>query len=438
MYYSRIIARHHNRTHFTSLISIGIISVILALLLLGRQMGRVSGWQTDEAIQDIHVVNVTAHGFELVWTVTRASSEKQWVEWGTSKGDFSHTEMTEQSGLVYHATVAGLHPQTHYSYRLRRGSTTLTLHRQSVFELITPRETTGIPTTPAYGKLYTQHTQPVDNGFILYTVEGAYPLMAKTKQTGEWLIPLGVVIDKKQNIAVPIRDDQKVQIALMGSTGLLAEGTVGQTRPLARLLVEHTFVRLATGQANSQNVLGVETSTRTGRSYIPQIIYPKNHALIPGAAPLIRGSGVPGKSVSVKIQGPKLQYGYQALVDEKGAWLVQYPLALPYGLYTITATTVDGTGAPISLSHEFTIIKSGEQVLGEATGSPTLIPTQTTVPSRPVSTPAEVIPTAVPTEIFVPTISPTPAELLTTGGGMYSFVIAAFACIVVGGIFVLL
>ena len=439
MFYSRIVAKHHKKTPTRLLAGLGILSLSVALFLVIRQWGQSSGWRTSNAITEMHVTNVTPQTADIVWIARDDAPSAQWLEWGEQS--YTHTTSAVKKGGVYLASLTSLQANTKYTYRIRAGSFTLSLGKQAVFSFQTPKQTTSAPVTPAYGKIYTVAAKPFADGPLLYTIDGSYPLFTFTKETGEWLIPLGTIVSTKQNSIIPIRDDQLVSITLMGKEGVLARGSVRETRPLRSPLTAGKYVHLVANATDESMVLGATTATQGTRS-VPQIIYPKDHALIPGAAPLIRGVGIAGRYVSVTIQGPKLQYGYRALVDDQGDWLVQYPLALAPGDYTISASTQDATGAPFTMQHSFTIIKSGEQVLGVATGSPTLAPSPLPTPTVALSTTPSVTPLPTypisPTIAYVPSITPTPAALLTTGGGMYGYALAAFICIVAGGIFVLL
>ena len=69
-------------------------------------------------------------------------------------------------------------------------------------------------------------------------------------------------------------------------------------------------------------------------------------------------------------------------------------------------TTVNTRNQPIAMTHTFTIFKSGTQVLGDATPSATLAPTETPVPSVTET------PTPLETITSTPSAAPTPTENL--------------------------
>lgn len=67
--------------------------------------------------------------------------------------------------------------------------------------------------------------------------------------------------------------------------------------------------------------------------------------------------------------------GGTATVMKDGTWQYTPLHLLSPGLQSVTITTVNEGGKTVALTHTFTILKSGTQVLGDATPSGTLAPT---------------------------------------------------------------
>lgn len=407
---------------------LGIIS-LLSLMIGGtvffRQVGRENGWQKTKGINRLSVVNISPHGFEVVWSTNNPVTEEQWIEWGTQKGVFTAKQNAEYINGVYYTVVTGLTEDTSYHYRVRTGTKTYELNALVNTTVRTPKESKEKPISPAYGKVIIPSGKPYANGLLIYEIDGYYPLAVFTKETGEWLLPLTGLIDKKSNMIQSTADTVSVSLKLFSYPDGIVRTTVLQTRPLRQAITAGISMRLAQlpqeGSVLGENVR-ISSPQLKGQ---PRIVYPKENAIIPGNAPLIRGVAVASQDVLVLIQGPTKQYSYRTKADEKGDWLVKYSLALGAGRYTIAATTVDTNGFPLTLRRSFSIIKSGEQVLGEATGSPTLIPTPTITP---VPTSTSSIPNSTPTIApSIPTATPP-----VTGGGMSSYLFAALFCLVVG------
>ncbi|MFH0773215.1 MAG: Ig-like domain-containing protein [bacterium] len=410
--------------------TISALSLLMGSLLFFKQISRKNGWQQTAGIDRLYVVNRSPHGFEVVWSTKNTVKTDQWVEVGSQKGMYPIMGKLDHIGEVYHANVTGLKADTTYYFRVRVGTSTYILPSLVSETIHTPKEMKENPISPAYGKVVLPSTRPYANGLLIYEIDGYYPLAVFTKETGEWLLPLTGLIEKKSNTITFVTNSLPVSIKLFSYPEAAIQTYVGQTRPLKQAIIAGISLRLAQStQGKDEAVLGVSSQTIPPQTKtMSSIIYPKENALIPGTAPLIRGTGSAGKSVTVLIQAPTKQYSYRTKADEKGNWLVQYPLALEPGKYTIIATIENSSGLPTVLRRIFSIIKSGEQVLGAASGSSTLTPTVLpTSASAPTQEPTNTqIPTILPTT-FVPTTTPP-----VTGGGMSGFLFGALFCIVIG------
>lgn len=440
MSYSALYIRKGRKT----LIFLGVLSFfsfLIGSLFFIKQLGRQNGWQKSAGIDRLYVVNRSSHGFEVVWSTKEPTIEGQWVEVGSEKGAYPIKSTIENSGGVYHATIAGLRADTTYYFRIRVGNKTYILPSLLSDVIHTPKEITEKPVSPGYGKVLLPSTRPYANGLLIYEIDGYYPLAVFTKETGEWLIPLTGLIEKRSNSITSVIDSSPVSIKLFSYPQGTIRTIVSQTRPLRQAITAGTSSHLAqTLQGKGESVLGSSSqdpSTQTKDA--SSIIYPRENALIPGNTPLIRGTAPIGKDVTVLIQAITKQYSYRTKADEKGDWLVQYPLVLEPGKYSIVVTIENSIGAPTILRRIFSIIKSGEQVLGVATGTPTLIPT---VPVPTYANPTT-SPTISPTNVIIPTGALTPTVILptqliptttppVTGGGISAFLFGALFCIVIG------
>lgn len=432
MIYSRLYKRENKKVLY-ALACFAVTMVGLWLFLFVRDLGLKNGWEHIKGINRIQIVNRTPTGFEVVWSTIKDPKEKQWIEWKSKKG-VTGNAYAERIGDSYRSIIQGLNASETYTFKVRAGAKTYVLDNLTVAEVTLPKESKELPISPAYGKVLLPSGKPYANGIVTYEVDGFYPVATITKSTGEWLLPLTGLVQKQTATIAPISDILPVTIRLFSYPDGSVRTTVGQTRPLRQSVIAGTTQSVASLNPPNTAVLGTTTDvvTVSKGDMQPSIIYPKEKALIPGNKPLMRGVAIPGKDVLALIQGPTKQYSYRTTADSKGEWIIQYPLALESGAYVFSISTVDKNGFPLTLRRSFSIIKSGEQVLGEATGSPTLAPTApvptyaspTTAPTiRPTTA---VYPTAMPTR-FVPTATPP-----VTGGGMTAFAYIALFCIVVG------
>ena len=436
MSYSSLYLKKGNKT----LIILGVISffsVIVCLLYSLNQYGKKNGWQKTAGIDKAFVVNRSPHGFEVIWSTNITIKEDQWVEVGSVEGSYPLLSKAEKNGEVYRSVIIGLNPSSKYYFRIRVGEKTYILPSLLSAEVQTPKETIEKPISPAYGKVILPSTKPYANGLLIYEIDGYYPLAVFTKETGEWLVPLTGLIEKESNSIVSLSDKKPVSIKLFAYPSGNVKVTVGQTRPLRKAIIAGATSNIAQiTQGKGEMVLGIYSQKSSMPDAISaSIIYPKENAIIPGNAPLIRGTAPSGSDVTVLIQAVTKQYSYRTKSDEKGEWLIQQPLVLNPGKHSITATIKNSRGVSTMTRRTFTIIKSGEQVMGVATGSPTIAPTifiaptpiipqPTTYNPQPTTRP---LPTApIPTR-FIPTATPP-----VTGGGMSGFLFGALFCIVIG------
>lgn len=164
------------------------------------------------------------------------------------------------------------------------------------------------------------------------------------------------------------------------------------------------------------------------------LIYPRDGSSIPGLQPLVRGVGEPGAIV----RGRFVEQGriFQVKINEDRLWTYTPSYNFKPGEHHLIVDTTDEFGRNVTLSSTFTILKSGEAVLGEATDSATLTPTASPSESN-TPTPQEALSsTPTPTSALgTPTPTPTPPQ---TGINILPLTVLSVILIVVGAGFILL
>ena len=83
------------------------------------------------------------------------------------------------------------------------------------------------------------------------------------------------------------------------------------------------------------------------------------------------------------------------------------------GTYIASVTSKDERGGKITVQRNFTIAKSGEQVLGVATGEPTLVPTVVVTPTLSPTTTLTSTPQVTPSSSPSLSTTPTPTTVMT-------------------------
>ncbi len=440
MVYSKLFASARVNKNVRVLGVAAVFSLVVGVVLFVHHFIYVNGLNTIGSLKKMQIVNLTSNGTGVVWEVKNNPTDIQWVEWGESMNIMDHKSPPGAgTGSLKYMSITGMEANKIYYVRIRSYAGVYTWEGKRAIQLKTPKVSQAYPQTPAYGKVLYPSGRAYTNGIVFFEVEGYVPQVAFTKETGEWLVSLNGFVDKKTNVITSIKDNAKVTIRIPSSPETVVVTTAKQIAPMSKIMVIGTSSTFLAQGAGNESVLGATTEKAQQEVKQPSITYPKEGALIPGNTPLIKGTAVENKELNVLIQGPKKQYSYRVVADGNGDWLVQYPLALEPGRYVVSATTQDRSGFKLTLRRTFSIIKNGEQVLGEATGSPTLAPTAVpTIPAIPTPTTASVQPTtalsptaAIPTVLvptqFVP--SPTPPR---TGGEISGYLFTAAVCIVLG------
>lgn len=375
----------------------------------------------------------------------------------TSAHDVRDTDKKSQYKLHY-VLLDTLKPNTNYYYRIVNNNQVSSDNDGSPFVFKTANSITGASDAqPAYGKVTLKSGGAADNTFVILKSESTYPLLAITKSTGEWLIPMQYVISKGDNAAILLKPSDAVTLEMMNDDGLKTtiQLKVEKLSPLPQTVVLGNSYKFT----NDQNVLSATTSYETEtKSGDINILFPKQKAVIPGAKPLIKGTAVPGASVDLELNSqPKFSFSTQA--NDRGEWIINVPKPLPPREYTLALSTKDKDGKPVILARTFTIAKSGEQVLGEATDaatptiaapttavSPAVEPTLA-VTATPEATkiPAEVTPSASASATATPSAMPVITSYTgpspddggpRTGGNGFMYTVVSLGLLVVGaGVF---
>lgn len=437
------------------------LALLFATVSRGRPAAR-SLTRSDSPVR-YEVVNLAPGQAGVFWE--SRENEKGWIE--LAGKDNSVTKYYDDRDLptslgeyrYHYVALKDLKEGTGYSFQIGSGKGAYTAPGGSLFRFATPqRGMAKYDIQPAYGKLVQPNDKPASDAFVILKVDGMVPLLAQTKQTGEWLIPLHTLIGKTDNkIKDGLSATTRVEIEFVSENkaSSYVVSTLSGVNPLSSTIVmgrNYNLLAQAPGSvlsATAQTVPEKQSSPLT-------VIYPRENALIPAGRPLFKGQGIPGKDVFVLVNS-KPQYSFRATVDKKGEWRVLPKDPIAAGTYVVTVTSADQKGTKLTINRNFMIAKNGEQVLGEATAEPTLAPTAaptvaptsalTPIPTQPVptgSTPAPtsaVTPTAAPTvaptayatptTTFLPTAAPTPPPP-RTGGNVTPMLLMSVAFVVVG------
>ncbi|MFA5136305.1 MAG: hypothetical protein WC489_02835 [Patescibacteria group bacterium] len=387
------------------------------------------------------IVNLSHNQAGIYWQ--SKIMEQGWILYGEEKQAISLVEYDERDisnnrvkRSQHYVLLKNLKENTDYYFYIVSNRGTYSSNRGQAFHFKTPKKSIQQHSmNPAYGKIILQNGKAADGILVLLKLADKVPLLAVSKATGEWLIPLNIVVEKKSGkINHDLTDGIKAEVRFISEekTDTVLISMLADITPVAQtIILGKKYNLLAKG-----DVLSATTGQSSLQKSTLYITYPRENAIIPAGKPLFKGLGIAGNEVFVFINSSP-QFSYRALVDEKGEWRVLPTQSIGIGSYTATITTKDKNGGAVTLKRNFMIAKSGEQVLGDATGEPSIttspspspFPTYTTISVTPgvtTVTPSPTITVQTPTpSVFVEPTAPfqyvTPSPPRTGGEIVYLF-----------------
>lgn len=391
---------------------IGIIAVVSESFL--RTITTASG-----SIQpaNIHTTNISDSTFTVSWTTQIPATGA--LSLTTSHGTrvlFDDQDTKGQGQYLTHSvTMRSAVPDTDYTITiLSNGKKTLnskvpyTVHTGALLT------TASGNLEPAYGTIVTETNQPVRGALVYVTLEGGQTLSAISKPSGTWLIPLNLVRTQDLSSYLPVTERMTETIIVRTSsqetnalTDTLNDSPVpnmvpGKTYDFRKLTayVPGQPVALQTTPQVQKPANAVLGTSSTKPANTVSLVIPAEGAALPTTLPLIQGTGIPGKTVSLVI-GITKPIGDTTVVGANGVWSYTPKKPLSPGKQSVTITTQNIQNKPVAITHMFEILKSGTQVLGDATPSATLTPTST--PTATVSATPEITPESTLAAQSVPT-----------------------------------
>ncbi len=368
---------------------VSFLVVALILILMGKFFFSVSFPSTasKKQLHRMEIANIFSNQTTIVWQTDQ--KETGWVVYGTDKNQLNQTasddrdlDKNKNSFLLHYVTLQNLKENTQYFFKIVSNSGLIEKPNRDAFGFKTPSSKLAVRNlSPAYGKVINQLNQPVENTLVLLYINHAYTLAGLSKSSGEWLIPLNYIIDSSTQEIKNIGKDEAVRLQFLSEEGPPSniKAVVSNLSPVTENVVigkDYDFTK-------PSDVLSADSQRITASI---EIVFPKENATIPTGNPLIKGKAVPNSTVSVTVSEGKSATSVQAGVDKDGVWQVTLPQQLAVGQHTITLQAKDQSGNILTKTRLFTVAKSGERVLGEATGSatPTITPAPTTT-TQPIT-----------------------------------------------------
>jgi len=401
MSYSQYYFRQKSQISFI-LVGVAVLSIILFASALLSKTTVPSKAKSAQSVINYELVNLTPQGAGIFWQSQK--EETGYLQYGVKPdaldavaGEARDLEKKDKGQYRHHyVQIDQLSPQRRYYFRIVSGSTVIPTLNQTPASFSTPLNTiTDLSARPLLGKVVKTDGSPLANAFVMMRFGNYVSQLTQTKLTGEWIIPLSYFVQTTDGEAreLPLSGDQKINIEIIGES---AKHALIET-DLKTLLLSLTTVTDGRSYRliNNDTVLGATDQQKANQNSLLSIIYPKDNAIIAVSRPLLKGTAPPQATVYLKINSDP-QQNFRVVADSQGEWRLLFVPSIDPGSYQLEATIINQQNQKTSVSHHFTIAKSGEQVLGEATAEAT--PTQTVT----------VWPTVFPSPSQIP--SPTAAE----------------------------
>jgi len=423
-----------------------IVGLLMVVVVVGaiifaveRSLRAPSNASGSQEPKEVEVTNVGDSTFTVSWITSQEATGTLLVSSPSKSNRIYYDErdaVGKLNSYVSHSiTVRDAQASTPYTFKI------LSNGRQydnagAAYEITTPAmlatNTTGLE--PAYGTILTAAGTPADDALVYLTITGGQKLSSLTKSSGIWLIPLNQVRTEDMTTFLPTVERMDEAILVKHQDGnstvqtdtlndspvpdISAGGTYDFRRQNAKTTTNNTLALRPTSPplpaastvATQLPVGGAVLGDTTAKALGVTLATPTQNAFLATQLPLISGTGVADKFVSITL-GITNPISGSTRVKTDGTWAYTPPKPLTAGKQSVTITSVDKNNKPVAITHLFEVLKSGTQVLGDATGSAT--PTMTLTPS----------PTGIATDSPTPTdIEPTSTlsgqEMPTSGNGL--------------------
>jgi len=389
-----------------------VIIIITCVIYVTEKIFRTpSGATSSIRPTRVHTANLSDTTFAVSWITDKEATWTLFVNVSGQSERVYYDDRDSQGKLgkytMHYVSVRDALPDTTYSVTILSNGVKYLVNGQS-YNVTTPAslplKSSGLE--PAYGIIQSANGIAIEGALVYLTVEGGQELSAMTNASGLWLIPLNQIRTADLSNFLPTNDrlTETVTAYYNGEESSAVTDTLNDS-PVPAMSMGKTYdfrrqqanVKTQKGtsqtlaqQAPASSVLGQTTN----RTFTVSLLKPAQGAALATSIPLVSGTGIPGKYVGVSLGITKPISG-STKVNTDGQWSFTPAKPLAAGRQSVTILTADEKNKPVAITHAFEILKSGTQVLGDATPSATLSPTPTEELTE--------TPTVEPTETVEPT-----------------------------------
>lgn len=384
----------HFPTKIPTLLGIFLVIIVVGVIAVGSESFMQTQTRASGSIQPagVTITNISDTTFTVSWTTPVPATGAISVG-GRVLFDDQDTK-TQEKYTSHSVTFRGASASTSYEVTIvSDGKKSLDGDKPYSIRTAPTLTTTSGNLEPAYGTILNADTSPVKGALVFVTLDGSQTLSTVTKPSGTWLIPLNLIRTKDLTSFLPVTERMNVNITVMGN-GLSTTAITDtlNSSPVPDMILGKIYdfrkanakipgapIALNPTQAPTKAGSAVLGTSSAKAANTVTLTIPAQGAALPTTIPLIQGTGIPGKTVSI-VLGITNPVGGSATVGSDGLWSYTPTKPLSPGGQSVTITTKDVNNKPVAITHLFTIFKSGTQVLGDATPSATLTPTATLAP----------------------------------------------------------
>jgi hypothetical protein len=405
-----------------------IVGIVLTLVLVagvGVAFEYASRQEAQASVslqpQKVEMTNISDTTFTVTWQTETPTSGTVIIGKGNEKSEtlFDERDTSGKLGAYFFHSVSmrSATPSTLYQLTILSNGRKFGDGNKpfvvSTGPALTPA-TTGLE--PAFGAVYTADNAPASGALVYLTLDGSQKLSTIVKSSGSWIIPLNIIRSSDlagyiqstdrltENIIVRDTADEADVITDTLNDSPVPDITIGKTYDFRKTQAAAESAKLALRALTGKNdpvatttpaVLGVQTPSfstigTTHKVFTISLTSPASGSALPTTLPLIAGTGFPNNTVLITL-GITNPFSGTTNVGSDGLWKYTPVKPLGIGKQSVTITSKDDKGKMVAITHMFEILKSGTQVLGDATPSATLEPTATpeatiTAEPTPVST----------------------------------------------------
>jgi len=422
MYYSSLFIKQKGQVPKPLIVSAFVSILLLIIVILIKPS--IPSRANSAAFLTLQQVNIDSNKVGIFWHTEESVSGV--IRYGKDVSSLNQYVIDERDlenkspgkFRSHYMLLKNLQPNTNYYYQAIYNG------KQSQIDKInTPTKViSSVSAKPIFGKIIQLNGQPIQNGVILLEMDGFFPLLTTTKASGEWLLSIEQFMAKKtQKIQMESWSEKaSIIVKIIDENGLVSVIT-GSYLALISNKKDYIIGRNYNLYEDS-DIKGVQTSQLSASNDI-DILYPKENSVVPAKSPLIKGFALPNKEVYLSLN-TQPQYNFRIFANDKGEWKDIVSPTVKAGRYIISMKTENEKGELITITRNFSIAKSGEQVLGTAT--PEANPTITNQPILPTLLPISPTTEVVLTATSIP---PVTGQVQT----VQLFLISAVALIVGAG-----